>query len=97
MKIKLNSIFVDDQDKALRFYTEVLGFVKKQDFPAGWAARRERPVERGLLVIYPLDLTGAGLEGVEPTVVGFLAAFPYNPAAPGIKYVMPRRYFEDAP
>lgn len=37
MRIKLNSIFVDDQDKALRFYTEVLGFTKKQDFPAGGA------------------------------------------------------------
>ena len=35
MEIKLTSVFVDDQDKALRFYTEVLGFVKKQDFPVG--------------------------------------------------------------
>lgn len=35
MKIKLTSVFVEDQDKALRFYTEVLGFVKKLDFPAG--------------------------------------------------------------
>jgi catechol 2,3-dioxygenase-like lactoylglutathione lyase family enzyme len=35
MRIKLNSIFVDDQEKALRFYTDVLGFIKKQDFPAG--------------------------------------------------------------
>ena len=35
MKIKLTSVFVDDQDKALKFYTEVLGFVKKLDFPAG--------------------------------------------------------------
>ena len=35
MKIKLTSVFVDDQDKAIRFYTEVLGFVKKQDFPVG--------------------------------------------------------------
>jgi catechol 2,3-dioxygenase-like lactoylglutathione lyase family enzyme len=35
MKIKLNSIFVDDQDKALKFYTEVLGFVKKTDIPVG--------------------------------------------------------------
>jgi catechol 2,3-dioxygenase-like lactoylglutathione lyase family enzyme len=35
MKIKLNSIFVDDQDKALKFYTEVLGFVKKMDIPVG--------------------------------------------------------------
>jgi predicted enzyme related to lactoylglutathione lyase len=37
MRIKLNSIFVDDQQKALSFYTDVLGFKKKQDFPAGGA------------------------------------------------------------
>lgn len=35
MKIRLTSVFVDDQDKALRFYTEVLGFAKKQDVPVG--------------------------------------------------------------
>jgi catechol 2,3-dioxygenase-like lactoylglutathione lyase family enzyme len=35
MKIKLTSIYVDDQEKALRFYTEVLGFVKKADFSNG--------------------------------------------------------------
>ena len=35
MRIKLTSIMVDDQDKALRFYTEVLGFRKKHDIPAG--------------------------------------------------------------
>jgi catechol 2,3-dioxygenase-like lactoylglutathione lyase family enzyme len=35
MKIKLTSVLVDDQDKALRFYTEVLGFVKKTELPAG--------------------------------------------------------------
>ncbi len=35
MKIKLTSIYVDDQDKALRFYTEVLGFAKKADFSQG--------------------------------------------------------------
>jgi len=35
MKIKLISVFVDDQEKALRFYTEVLGFVKKADFSNG--------------------------------------------------------------
>ena len=39
MRIKLTSIMVDDQDKALRFYTEVLGFRKKQDFPVGGAYR----------------------------------------------------------
>jgi predicted enzyme related to lactoylglutathione lyase len=35
MKIKLMSVSVDDQEKALRFYTEVLGFVKKNDFSQG--------------------------------------------------------------
>jgi predicted enzyme related to lactoylglutathione lyase len=35
MKIKLTSIFVDDQEKALRFYTDVLGFQKKSDFSNG--------------------------------------------------------------
>ena len=35
MKIKLTSVFVDDQEKALKFYVEVLGFVKKQDVPVG--------------------------------------------------------------
>jgi len=37
MKIKLTSVMVDDQDKALKFYTEVLGFVKKHDIPMGEA------------------------------------------------------------
>ena len=35
MKIKLTKIYVDDQEKALRFYTDVLGFVKKADFTQG--------------------------------------------------------------
>jgi predicted enzyme related to lactoylglutathione lyase len=35
MKIKVTSLHVDDQDKALRFYTEVLGFTKKNDFSQG--------------------------------------------------------------
>lgn len=35
MKITLTNVFVDNQDKALQFYTQVLGFVKKQDFPVG--------------------------------------------------------------
>ena len=37
MKIKVTSIMVDNQDKALKFYTEVLGFVKKRDIPLGKA------------------------------------------------------------
>ena len=35
MKIKLTSIMVDNQDKALKFYTEIFGFVKKHDIPVG--------------------------------------------------------------
>lgn len=35
MQIKLTSVFVDDQDKALKFYTEILGFQKKHEFSAG--------------------------------------------------------------
>ena len=35
MKIKLTNLYVDDQEKALRFYTEILGFVKKADYSQG--------------------------------------------------------------
>lgn len=35
MRIALNSVLVDDQDKALAFYTDVLGFRKKEDIPMG--------------------------------------------------------------
>jgi catechol 2,3-dioxygenase-like lactoylglutathione lyase family enzyme len=37
MRIKLSSVLVDDQDKALNFYTEILGFIKKADIPMGEA------------------------------------------------------------
>ena len=48
MKIKLTSVYVDDQEKALHFYTDVLGFVKKADFsqaPFRWltVASAEEP------------------------------------------------------
>ena len=39
MKIKLESVSIDDYDKALKFYTEVLGFVNKRDIPLGGGAR----------------------------------------------------------
>ena len=39
MKIKLTSVSIDDYDKALKFYTEVLGFVTKRDIPLGDGAR----------------------------------------------------------
>ena len=35
MKIYISSVYVDDQEKALRFYTDILGFVKKADVPVG--------------------------------------------------------------
>ena len=39
MRIKLTSVSIDDYDKALKFYTEILGFIKKQDMPLGEGAR----------------------------------------------------------
>jgi predicted enzyme related to lactoylglutathione lyase len=54
MKIKVTSLYVDDQDKALRFYTEVLGFAKKGDFSNG-------PF-RWLTVASPEDLDGTELQ-----------------------------------
>ena len=54
MKIKLTSVYVDDQEKALRFYTEVLGFVKKADFSQG-------PF-RWLTVASPEDAGGTELQ-----------------------------------
>jgi predicted enzyme related to lactoylglutathione lyase len=54
MKIKLTSIYVDDQDKALRFYTEVLGFTKKADFSNG-------PF-RWLTVVSPAEPEGIELQ-----------------------------------
>ena len=53
MKINLASVLVDDQDKALRFYTEVLGFVKKTDVPLG--------EYRWLTVVSPDDPEGTEL------------------------------------
>ncbi|MFE2724271.1 VOC family protein [Kitasatospora sp. NPDC059327] len=53
MRIHLSSVFVDDQDKALRFYTEVLGFVKKTEVPLG--------TDRWLTVVSPEDRDGTEL------------------------------------
>jgi predicted enzyme related to lactoylglutathione lyase len=39
MRIKLTSVSIDDYDKALKFYTEVMGFEKKRDIPLGDGAR----------------------------------------------------------
>lgn len=59
MNIIVTSLFVDDQDKALKFYTDVLGFVKKHDVPAGnfrWITVVSKDNENGMeLVLEPND------------------------------------------
>lgn len=54
MKIKLTSVYVDDQEKALRFYTEVLGFVKRTDVSQG--------PYRWLTVVSPEEPEGVELQ-----------------------------------
>jgi catechol 2,3-dioxygenase-like lactoylglutathione lyase family enzyme len=53
VKIALANVYVDDQEKALRFYTDVLGFEKKNDFPVGGA--------RWVTVVSPQDPDGVEL------------------------------------
>ena len=53
MKINLTSVLLDDQDKALRFYTEILGFRKKIEIPVG--------KDRWLTVVSPADPDGTEL------------------------------------
>ncbi|MGW0938098.1 VOC family protein [Streptomyces sp. NPDC002666] len=69
MRIHLTSVFVDDQDKALRFYTDVLGFVKKAEVPVG--------KDRWLTVVSPEDPDGIELL-LEPD--GHPAVKPYKTA-----------------
>jgi catechol 2,3-dioxygenase-like lactoylglutathione lyase family enzyme len=69
MKIHLTSVFVDDQERALRFYTEVLGFVKKTEIPMGEV--------RWLTVVSPEDPEGTELvlePGEHPAVGPFKQA-----------------------
>ena len=72
MRIKLTSVMVADQARALRFYTEVLGFVKKTDVPVGEA--------RWLTVVSPDDPDGTELL-LEPD--GHPAAKPFKQALVG--------------
>jgi catechol 2,3-dioxygenase-like lactoylglutathione lyase family enzyme len=68
-RINITSVFVDDQEKALRFYTEVLGFTKKVDIPLGGA--------RWLTVVSADDPDGTELL-LEPD--GHPAAKPFKQA-----------------
>jgi catechol 2,3-dioxygenase-like lactoylglutathione lyase family enzyme len=69
MRIVVTSVLVDDQEKALRFYTDVLGFVKKDDIPMGDA--------RWLTLVSPHDPDGTELL-LEPD--GHPAARPFKEA-----------------
>ena len=69
MKIVVTSVLVDDQEKALKFYTEILGFVKKYDVPMGEA--------RWLTVVGPNEPDGVELL-LEPD--GHPAAGPFKQA-----------------
>ncbi|WP_282692746.1 VOC family protein [Streptomyces sp. CC208A] len=69
MRINLASVFVDDQEKALRFYTDVLGFEVKHDVPLG--------EDRWLTVVSPEDRDGTELL-LEPS--GHPAVPPYKEA-----------------
>jgi catechol 2,3-dioxygenase-like lactoylglutathione lyase family enzyme len=69
MKIVVTSVLVDDQERALRFYTDVLGFEKKEDIPLGDA--------RWLTVVSPQDRDGPELL-LEPD--GHPAAKPFKAA-----------------
>jgi catechol 2,3-dioxygenase-like lactoylglutathione lyase family enzyme len=69
MRIVVTSVFVDDQAKALAFYTDILGFKKKQDVPMG--------EHRWLTVVSPEDLDGTELL-LEPA--GHPAVAPFREA-----------------
>lgn len=69
MRIYVTSVFVDDQEQALRFYTDVLGFVKKHDIPLGPA--------RWLTLVSPEQPDGTELL-LEPS--GHPAVQPYKTA-----------------
>ncbi|MEU6525460.1 VOC family protein [Streptomyces sp. NPDC046924] len=78
MRIHLTSAFVDDQEKALRFYTEVLGFVKKHDVPLG--------EDRWLTVVSAEEPDGTQLL-LEPSRHPVVAAYRTGLAADGIPAV----------
>ncbi|MEU9858232.1 VOC family protein [Streptomyces sp. NPDC047974] len=69
MRINITSVFVDDQEKALRFYTDVLGFATKHDVPLG--------EDRWITVVSPEDPEGTELL-LEPS--GHPAVPPYKAA-----------------
>lgn len=82
MRINLTSVLVDDQEKALRFYTEVLGFVTKTDLPLG--------DNRWLTVVSREDPTGVELllePDAHPAAGPFKAAL-FNDGIPATSFAV---------
>lgn len=79
IRIYVTSVYVDDQAKALSFYTEKLGFVKKTDVPAGEA--------RWLTVVSPKEPNGTELL-LEPTGLPAAATYKQALVADGIPFTM---------
>jgi catechol 2,3-dioxygenase-like lactoylglutathione lyase family enzyme len=77
MRINLASVLVDDQENALRFYTDVLGFLKKHDIPVG--------EDRWLTVVSPQDPDGTELV-LEPSSHPAVKPFKEALVADGIPY-----------
>ncbi|MGE0216882.1 VOC family protein [Mycolicibacterium sp.] len=77
MRINLTSVLVDDQDKALRFYTETLGFTPKHDVPMG--------AHRWITVVSPQDPDGTELV-LEPDEHPAAKAFKKALVADGIPF-----------
>ena len=77
MRINLASVLVDEQEKALRFYTDVLGFVKKHDIPLG--------EDRWLTVVSAQDPEGTELV-LEPSSHPAVKPFKEALVADGIPY-----------
>ncbi|MFE5483544.1 VOC family protein [Streptomyces sp. NPDC056527] len=78
MRIHITSVFVDDQEKAERFYTDVLGFVKKHDVPLG--------TDRWLTMVSPEDPEGTELL-LEPSRHPVVQAYQTGLAKDGIPAV----------
>ena len=80
MKITLTSVFVDDQEKALKFYTEILGFVKKNDIPLGearWLTVTSSEDPNGIELLLEPDWNPA----ISPTAAEFKRGL-YNAGIP---------------
>ncbi len=77
MRVRLNSIVVDDQEKAVKFYTEVLGFEIKTDIPAGGA--------RWITLVPPDERDGPELV-LEPSGYDFATAYRRTLREKGIPY-----------